>query len=124
MADVNAINQFTRVFQRMTQKQRVMLGVVVAGAVALIFVLVTILNKPSYGTLFSNLNAQDASKIVDKLKERNVPYVLEDDGKTIQVPKQQIYDLRLSFAGEGLPQSSVIGYEIFDRTNLGVSDFV
>ena len=124
MAEVNAINQFTRVFQRMTQKQRIMMGVVVVSAIALILVLVTVLNKPSYGTLFSNLNPQDASKIVDKLKERNVPYVLEDDGKTIQVPKQQIYDLRLSFAGEGLPQSSVIGYEIFDRTNLGVSDFV
>jgi flagellar M-ring protein FliF len=53
-----------------------------------------------------------------------VPYTLEDGGKTILVPKSQIYELRLSLAGEGLPQSSVIGYEIFDRTNLGVSDFV
>jgi flagellar M-ring protein FliF len=61
---------------------------------------------------------------VDKLKEKAVPYQLDDGGKTIRIPKDQVYDLRLSLAGEGLPQSSIIGYELFDRANLGVSDFV
>ena len=40
------------------------------------------------------------------------------------MPKQKVYELRLALAGEGLPQTSLIGYEIFDRTNLGISDFV
>lgn len=109
---------------RLTGTQKLTLGVVALGAIAAIITLVTLVNAPSYSILFSNLNTEDAAKIVAKLKEKTVPYQLEDGGKTILVPKQNVYDLRLSLAGEGLPQSSVIGYEIFDRTNLGVSDFV
>ena len=111
-------------FQRLSIGQKAMIAVVAIASIAAIVALVMLVNRPSYGTLFTNLRPEDASKIVDKLKEKSVPYTLDDGGKTILVPKQQIYDLRLSLAGEGLPQSSTIGYEIFDRTNLGVSDFV
>ncbi|HCV42271.1 MAG TPA: flagellar M-ring protein FliF, partial [Bacteroidetes bacterium] len=110
--------------QRLSIGQKIMLVGVTLASIAAIVALITVVNRPSYGMLFSNLRPEDASKIVEKLKERSVPYTLDDGGKTILVPKQQVYDLRLSLAGEGLPQSSVIGYEIFDRTNLGVSDFV
>jgi flagellar M-ring protein FliF len=116
--------QFIDLLRRLSLGQRVALGAVAVGAVAAIVVLVTIANKPSYGILFSNLAPQDAAKIVEKLQERKLPYQLEDAGKTILIPKEKIYDVRLSLAGEGLPQSSIIGYEIFDRTNLGMSDFV
>ncbi len=116
--------QFIDLVRRLSLGQRVALGAVALGAVAAIVALVTIANKPTYGILFSNLAPQDAAKIVEKLQERKLPYQLEDAGKTILVPKEKIYDVRLALAGEGLPQSSIIGYEIFDRTNLGVSDFV
>ena len=53
-----------------------------------------------------------------------MPYLLDNDGKSVLVPRASVYDLRLSLAGEGLPQTGTIGYEIFDRTNLGISDFV
>jgi len=119
-----AQQQLSAFARRLSLSQRLVLGGVTIAVIAAIIGLVTLVNKPTFGTLFNSLNAQDASKIVEKLKEKQVPYALEDGGKTILVPKQQIYDLRLSLAGEGLPQTSVIGYEIFDRTNLGVSDFV
>jgi flagellar M-ring protein FliF len=73
---------------------------------------------------FSNLEPGDASKIIEKLKERKIEYKLRDDGRTILVPKQNVYELRLQLAGEGLPNSSIVGYEIFDKGNIGVSDFV
>ena len=124
MAETQSVNQLTQFFRRLTFRQRVMFGTVAVVAAIAISSLVSVVNRPSYATLFSNVSPQDASKIVDKLKEKNIPYSLEDGGRSILVPKQQVYDLRLSLAGEGLPQSSVIGYEIFDRTNLGISDFV
>jgi flagellar M-ring protein FliF len=126
MADtaLQAQQQVARFVRRLTLSQKLLLGGTALAAIVAIIVLVTLVNKPTYGTLFSNLGEQDASKIVEKLKEKQIPYTLEDGGKTILVPRQQIYDLRLSLAGEGLPQSSTIGYEIFDRTNLGISDFV
>ena len=121
-------NQFTgqiRDFsRRLTGTQKLAIGGVTLIAMAGFVGLIMLVNQPSFGVLFNNLNPQDASKIVNKLKEREIPYRLDDDGKTVLVPKEKIYDMRLSLAGDGLPQSSVIGYEIFDRTNLGVSDFV
>jgi len=126
MADnqFGAQQQIVNVLRRTTLAQKILLGGVTVGVIAAIIGMVTLVNRPTYATLFNNLNAQDAAKIVDKLKEKSVPYRLDDGGKTIEVPKEQVYELRLSLASDGLPQSSIIGYEIFDRTNLGVSDFV
>jgi flagellar M-ring protein FliF len=120
----NIQHQLSGFVARLTLGQKMMLVGVTAGVVLGIVLLVTAVNAPSYATLFNNLAPEDASKIVEKLKEQDVSYVLEDGGKTVMVPKQHVYDLRLSLAGQGLPQASVIGYEIFDRTNLGISDFV
>lgn len=116
--------QLTGLVGRLTLGQKMMIGFVTLAAIGGIILLVTLVNAPTYSTLFNNLSPEDASKIVAKLKEKNVPYQLEDGGKSVLVPKQKVYEMRLALAGEGLPQSSVIGYEIFDRTNLGVSDFV
>ena len=116
--------QLTGLVGRLTLGQKMMIGFATLAAIAGIILLVTLVNAPTYSTLFNNLSPEDASKIVAKLKEKNVPYQLEDGGKSVLVPKQKVYEMRLALAGEGLPQSSVIGYEIFDRTNLGVSDFV
>jgi flagellar M-ring protein FliF len=126
MADqqFGAQQQLAGLLRRTSLGQKVLLVVVAIGVIGAIIAMVTVVNQPTYATLFSNLNAQDAAKIVDKLKEKSVPYRLDDGGKSVLVPKEQVYELRLSLAGDGLPQSSVIGYEIFDRTNLGVSDFV
>jgi flagellar M-ring protein FliF len=116
--------QFSTFVAQLSLTQKILMGVVALVAIGAVVGLVALVNQPSYGTLFSNLEPDDASKIVEKLKERKVPYTLDDNGKTILVPKQQIYDLRLALVGQGLPKSSVVGYELFGRTNLGVSDFV
>lgn len=126
MADVQdqVGSQLTSFFRRLTLRQKLALGVTTVAAVVTIVGLVSLANRPSFGTLFNNVAPQDASKVVEKLKERKIEYALEDNGKTILVPKEHIYELRLWLAGQGLPQSSIIGYEIFDRTNLGISEFV
>lgn len=118
------MNQFSEFINRLSGPQKLIIAGATTAALAVVILMVTVFSKPSYGTLFSNLNPQDASKIVQTLKEKSIPFMLDDDGKTVLVPKQQLYELRLEMASQGLPNSSVIGYEIFDRTNLGVSDFV
>lgn len=62
--------------------------------------------------------------MVHKLKEKKIPYRLSQNGTAILVPKEQVYDIRLSLAAEGLPKGGGVGFEIFDRTNLGTTDFV
>ncbi len=79
--------------------------------------------QPNYMPLFSNLSAEDAGVIVQELKDQKIPYKLEAGGKTILVPVKNVYNTRLELATKGLPKGGGVGFEIFDKTNLGVTDF-
>lgn len=78
--------------------------------------------KSNYQVLFTNVADGDSGMIIQKLKELKVPYKVEGGG--ILVPAEKVYELRLQLAAQGLPQGGGIGYEIFDKTNFGTSDFV
>ncbi len=81
-------------------------------------------SQPEYQLLFANLSQEDAGEMVNKLKEKKIPFQLANNGNSILVPRGQVYDVRLSLTAEGLPKGGGVGFEVFDRTNLGVTDFV
>lgn len=81
-------------------------------------------SKPTMSPLFSNLASTDASAIVDKLSAANVNYSLADGGQTIMVPKDQVYDLRLQMAGQGLPAGEDTGYALLDKQGVTTSEFM
>jgi flagellar M-ring protein FliF len=111
-------------FLALSTSKRWVVGGVVGLSVILFSSLIMVANKTDYRPLFANLNGEDAGEIVKKLKEQKIPYHLEGDGKAIMVPADKVYDLRLSLASEGLPQGGGVGFEIFDRKNFGVTEFV
>lgn len=80
--------------------------------------------QPDHQVLFTGLSAEDAGEMANKLKEKKIPFRLTHNGTTLLVPSEQVYDLRLSLAAEGLPRGGGVGFEVFDRTNIGVTDFV
>ena len=79
--------------------------------------------SPDYVVLFDNLEAGDAGEISEYLDDENVSYRLQDGGGTILVPRSRRDQLRLRLASEGLPERGVAGFEIFDRSQLGTTDF-
>lgn len=98
----------------------VTLCVVLGGFVALILWT----NKPDYQILFANLDAGDAARITERLKEKRIPYQLEGGGSAILVPDEMVYQLRLDLAGEGIPRGQNVGFEIFDKLSFGTTEFV
>lgn len=105
-----------------TQQVAIVAGIAVV--LLLIIAFSALSQQSSYGVLFSNLDAQDASAIVAKLKAGKIPYQLADNGAAILVPTNVVADTRLMIAGDGLPNNGVVGFEIFDTTNpLGMTDF-
>src|SRR5689334_18227856 len=58
------------------------------------------------------------------LREKKIPFRDENDGKTIKIPPEAVYDLRLELATMGLPQTGVVGYEVFDKQSFGQTSFV
>ena len=82
------------------------------------------LNTQNYGVLFSDMDSESASAVVAKLKEQKVMYELDPGGRTIRVPSTRVDELRLTLAGQGMPGSGHVGFEIFDKTAFGVTDFL
>lgn len=81
-------------------------------------------NRPDMTTLFSQLNPSDAGTIVEELKSSKIPYRVADGGTRILVPSGVVHETRLRLATRGLPQGGGVGFEIFDRTTIGTTDFV
>ncbi len=83
------------------------------------------LQKESYQTLFAGLSTEDASVVVAKLKELKVSYKLGLGGTSISVPRDKVYDVRLMLAGQNaLPGGGGVGFELFDKTNYGMTEFM
>jgi flagellar M-ring protein FliF len=78
--------------------------------------------RPQYDVLFARLSDADAAVIVDQLKRLKLPYRLADNGATIEVPAEQVHETRLNLMSAGVPLSGVVGFEIFDKQSLGVTD--
>lgn len=96
----------------------------ISAAIAGLVYMATWAGKPDFQYLFTNLPQEDTAGIVARLKEKNIPFQLDGNGSAILVPKQNLYEIRLEMASEGLPQGSRIGFEIFDDVQLGMTDFI
>jgi flagellar M-ring protein FliF len=77
----------------------------------------------AYQYAFTNLTPEDSAEAAGTLKTAGVPYRLEAGGAALAVPASRVYDARLLLAGAGLPRGGGVGFEIFDRGDLGVSEF-
>ncbi|MCK5680501.1 flagellar M-ring protein FliF, partial [bacterium] len=77
----------------------------------------------AYAPLYYNLSSEDAAGVVDYLQRSRIPYRLADSGHTVKVAKDDVYEIRLKLAGSQV-MSGGVGFEIFDKTNLGVTEFV
>jgi flagellar M-ring protein FliF len=81
------------------------------------------LHREPYVVLFSNLSADDSNAVIQKLRADKVPYQITSGGTEIKVPQANVYDERIQIAGSNLLKGGGTGYELFDRTNLGMTDF-
>ncbi|MBU0479829.1 MAG: flagellar M-ring protein FliF [Proteobacteria bacterium] len=104
--------------------QRVAALLLVAVVVGGLMSITTVGGRLDQKVLYSGLAEEDAAEVVARLKDLRTPYTLENNGTTIMVPANQVYETRLSLAGEGLPRGGGVGFEIFDKTSFGTTDFV
>ena len=58
------------------------------------------------------------------LREKRIPFIVDESGRSVSVPPEKVYDLRLELASSGLAQSGVVGYEVFDKQSFGATSTV
>ena len=95
-------------------------GGVLVGTLALAIWLQT----PSYETLFSSLDPTDSGQVLDYLKAEKIPYRIDQEEGRIEVPRGQVHEVRMALATRGIPQGGGVGFELFDKQTLGMTDFV
>ncbi|WP_462267444.1 flagellar basal-body MS-ring/collar protein FliF [Desulfobacter sp.] len=118
------IEKIITMFKEMSMIRKVLLGGLVLVVVAGFITMFVWANKTPYKAAYSGLSQEDAAAVVDVLKSSNTPYRLTGDGTTILVPDSMVYDVRLTMAKEGIPKGAGVGYEIFDKSEFGTTEFV
>ena len=77
-----------------------------------------------YALLYGKLDETESGKVIAALDEAKIPYRVNQSGGSISVPADKVYQVRMQMAGKGIPQGEGVGFEIFDKANFGISDFV
>lgn len=114
--------QLTTFWNELNSTRKAMLiGLSVVSVIAL-SLFINWASTPTFAVAFSGLNESDAGQIVEKLTAANIPYELQGSG-TIKVPSEQVYEVRLQMAKEGLPQGGSVGFELFSGNSLGMTEF-
>ena len=119
------LRQFAEFWEKIDLNHKltiILLGtILVVGVLSLIYYS----SKPKYSLLYDELDAESASLIKEYLDDEKIPYRLKKGGKAIYIPKNKVYAVRISLAGKGIPKKGhTVGFEIFDKTNLGMTEFV
>lgn len=116
--------QLKTLFKNFSAGKKIALFTLVTGTIIGLVLLINWAGKPDFHVLYSNLAPEDAGAILDQLKDKKVPYEITSNGRSILIPTERIYETRLELASQGLPQGSGVGFEIFDNTKLGMTEFV
>ena len=106
-----------------TNGQRLMLGGSLVATIALLAVFTHFIATPDYKPLMSGLEAADAQAITTALTAKKIPYKLGADGKSIEVPADQVDAARMEVASGQTTHSGRMGFEIFDKVSWGQTEF-
>ena len=117
------MNSLRDLFSRFSLGQRFILAAVAIGVGGGLYWFTEWNNERDFKPLFTGMAAEDAGTLTAKLKELNVEYRLNQDGATILIPSARLAEVRLQLAAAGLPSTGRIGFELFDKTNFGASEF-
>jgi len=107
----------------LSRTQQVLVLAMVLSLVAGVATLLVWAGRTEYATLFASLTPEDTGAIVSQLKAAKIPYRVDEASGVVQVPSRQVYETRLKLASQGLPTGGGVGFELFDKTSFGVTDF-
>ena len=98
-----------------------------AGGVVLIVIVTASLAwwllRTEYEVLFADLEPQDAAAVVKELQAEKIPYKLGKNGNDILVDRDNVHDSRLKLMGKGVLLSGTVGFEIFDQSDIGMTEY-
>jgi flagellar M-ring protein FliF len=117
------LKQFQKFWTELGTNQKVSLILATVVVVSAMAGLLLWSSRPQMVMLYGGMDSKDMAEVVKTLDDESIKYEIKS-GNSIYVPKNDVYKVRMDLASKGVPAGGSVGYEIFDRTGFGVSDFV
>lgn len=117
-------SQLADIWKQLGPAQRLTLmaaGLIVLGGLGAVAVWSA---RTPYALLYGRLSEAEAARVIAALDDAKVPYKIGAGGGSIYVPADKVHVMRMQLAGRGIPRGDGVGFEIFDKPNFGISDFV
>ncbi|MGA2569249.1 MAG: flagellar basal-body MS-ring/collar protein FliF [Terracidiphilus sp.] len=119
----NILEQLKQFWSSRSGRQRAYLLTGAGGTVLLLMVFARLLATPDYKPLYQDLDPADAQALATQLDAQNIPHQISADGKAVSVPSDKLDMARMQTASKGQPHSGRMGFELFDKTSWGQTEF-
>ena len=123
MATAGARLPTTQLLGLIPSKQKLGLMVALAAITALVVAGWLWGQSPDYRVLYANLSDRDGGAVIASLQQMNVPFKFTEGGGALLVPANQVHEMRLRLAGQGLPKGGLVGFELMESQKFGTSQF-
>ncbi|HUI06970.1 MAG TPA: flagellar basal-body MS-ring/collar protein FliF [Verrucomicrobiae bacterium] len=117
------LQQLAAVWKQLGVSQRVSIAVATVFVIGGLVALSVWSSRGDYALLYGRLDDAEAGRVIAALDDAKVPHRVGPGG-TIQVPADKVHTMRMQLAAKGIPKGDGVGFEIFDKSNFGISDFV
>jgi len=117
------MEQMRKLLARLSMAQKFSIAAAAVLVAAALFGFAQWRREQDFRPLYTGLAAEDAGAVVQKLKETGTEFRLSENGSTVLAPSARLAELRLQLAAGGLPKSGRMGFELFDKTSFGLTDF-
>jgi len=124
MAEQASDSGLIRLWGSISPGQKLIIGGTIVAIVVAVIVGGVVLSRAGYSVLYSGLAPEEAGKVLEKLEQRGISYRIGAGGGTIMVPTGKVYSARIELASDGIPRSGTVGFEIFDKTVFGMTEFL
>ncbi|MBN8539960.1 MAG: flagellar M-ring protein FliF [Deltaproteobacteria bacterium] len=120
----NIIVQFRDFYSNLTPVKRMSMIAISVIVVITAGVMVALMAGTDYVPLLTNIPVDQTATVVEKLQSKNIPFRVQDGGKTVVIPKELLHSTQMALMSEiGSGKVGSIGFELFDKQDFGTSSY-
>lgn len=118
------IIQFREFFKNLGPTKKLSIVAVTVISLITLMTMVFMASGKDYVPLFKDIAPDQVTTMAAKLNEKNIPYHLGEDGKSIMVPKELLYSTQMTLMSEvGSAKMGSVGLELFDKQDFGINSY-
>src|SRR5215472_14449327 len=117
------VEQLKLAWERMNPRQRMIVAGGTLAVVAGLVVMTVMMSSTDYKPLMTGLEPDDAQTISQQLAAKKIDFKITPDGRGIDVASGQLDQARMEVASQGATHSGRMGFELFDKSSWGQTEF-